>query len=144
MTTETDRSSYLNRIGINVGAGYVPGINAVVMGAAVAAGQQGWEVVGIRDGFDGLLHPERYRIAVVEVLGAQAGGLRCRPAWPDRLERSSQPTQPEAQQRSDEEKVGQHAVPSSILSIACPTPADLSGGNARYPDGFLRKEKVSR
>ncbi|MCK7517082.1 MAG: hypothetical protein MZV64_04865 [Ignavibacteriales bacterium] len=35
-------------------------MNAVVMGAAVAAGKLGWEVVGIRDGFDGLLHPERY------------------------------------------------------------------------------------
>ena len=43
-----------------VGAGYVPGINAVIMGAALAAGKLGWEMVGIRDGFDGLLHPERY------------------------------------------------------------------------------------
>lgn len=48
------------RIGINVGAGHVPGINAVVLGAAVAAHRQGWEVVGIRDGFDGLLRPEQY------------------------------------------------------------------------------------
>lgn len=43
-----------------VGAGHVPGINAVIMGAAKAAGKMGWEMVGIRDGFDGLLHPERY------------------------------------------------------------------------------------
>jgi len=43
-----------------VGAGYVPGINAVAMGTALAAGRLGWEVVGIRDGFDGLLYPERY------------------------------------------------------------------------------------
>jgi 6-phosphofructokinase 1 len=43
------------RIGINVGAGYVPGLNAVVMGVALAAGKLGWEVVGIRDGFRGLL-----------------------------------------------------------------------------------------
>lgn len=43
-----------------VGAGHVPGINAVIMGAAMAAGKLGWEMVGIRDGFDGLLHPERY------------------------------------------------------------------------------------
>jgi ATP-dependent phosphofructokinase / diphosphate-dependent phosphofructokinase len=48
------------RIAIMVGAGHVPGINAVIMGAAMAAGQQGWEVVGIRDGFDGVLHPDRY------------------------------------------------------------------------------------
>jgi ATP-dependent phosphofructokinase / diphosphate-dependent phosphofructokinase len=43
------------RIAINVGAGYVPGMNAVIMGVALAAGKLGWEVVGIRDGFEGLL-----------------------------------------------------------------------------------------
>ncbi len=48
------------RIAIMVGAGFVPGLNAVIKGAALAAGQLGWEVVGIRDGFEGLLHPERY------------------------------------------------------------------------------------
>jgi 6-phosphofructokinase 1 len=48
------------RIAINVGAGYVPGMNTVIMGAALAAGKLGWEVVGIRDGFEGLLHPDRY------------------------------------------------------------------------------------
>jgi 6-phosphofructokinase len=48
------------RIAIIVGAGHVPGLNAVVMGAAIAAGELGWETVGIRDGFDGLLYPERY------------------------------------------------------------------------------------
>jgi ATP-dependent phosphofructokinase / diphosphate-dependent phosphofructokinase len=60
MTTEIGHSSYLRRIAINVGAGFVPGMNAVVMGTALAAGKLGWEMVGIRDGFDGLLHPERY------------------------------------------------------------------------------------
>ena len=35
-------------------------MNAVIMGAALAAGRLGWEMVGIRDGFDGLLHPDRY------------------------------------------------------------------------------------
>lgn len=48
------------RIAIMVGAGFVPGLNAVVKGAAMAAGQLGWEVVGIRDGFEGLLNPENY------------------------------------------------------------------------------------
>jgi 6-phosphofructokinase 1 len=48
------------RIAINVGAGFVPGMNAVIKGTALAAGKLGWEVVGIRDGFDGLLHPDRY------------------------------------------------------------------------------------
>jgi len=57
---EIGHGSFMRRIAINVGAGYVPGLNAVVKGAALAAGRMGWEVVGIRDGFDGLLHPERY------------------------------------------------------------------------------------
>jgi ATP-dependent phosphofructokinase / diphosphate-dependent phosphofructokinase len=48
------------RIAVNVGAGLVPGMNAVIMGAALSAGKLGWEVVGIRDGFEGLLHPDRY------------------------------------------------------------------------------------
>ena len=60
MTKEIGHGSFLRRIAIKVGAGYVPGINAVIMGAALAAGKLGWEMVGIRDGFDGLLHPERY------------------------------------------------------------------------------------
>ena len=59
------------RIAINVGAGFVPGINAVVMGAALAAGSLGWELVGIRDGFDGLLHPERYPDGGLLPLGPQ-------------------------------------------------------------------------
>ncbi len=48
------------RVAINVGAGFVPGTNAVVMGAAIAGGKLGWEMIGIRDGFEGLLHPDRY------------------------------------------------------------------------------------
>jgi 6-phosphofructokinase len=48
------------RIAINIGGGYVPGLNAVIVGAVVAAREIGWEVVGIRDGFDGLLFPDRY------------------------------------------------------------------------------------
>jgi 6-phosphofructokinase len=48
------------RIAIMVGAGYIPGINAVVAGASLAAGKLGWELVGILDGFNGILHPEKY------------------------------------------------------------------------------------
>ena len=48
------------RVAIMVGAGYIPGINAVVAGAALAAGKLGWELVGILDGFEGVLHPEKY------------------------------------------------------------------------------------
>src|SRR5512136_3289412 len=50
----------LKRIAVNFGGGYVPGLNAVIAGAVLAASQLGWEVVGIRDGYDGLLFPDRY------------------------------------------------------------------------------------
>ncbi len=60
MPREIGHAGIHNRIGIMVGAGHVPGMNAVIMGAALAATKLGWEMVGIRDGFDGLLHPERY------------------------------------------------------------------------------------
>jgi len=48
------------RIAINFGGGYVPGLNALIAGTVMAASEIGWEVVGIRDGYDGLLFPERY------------------------------------------------------------------------------------
>ncbi len=48
------------RIAVNVGGGFVSGLNAVLTGVVLAAKELGWEVVGIRDGFDGLLFPERY------------------------------------------------------------------------------------
>ncbi|MCP3952283.1 MAG: 6-phosphofructokinase [Desulfobacterales bacterium] len=48
------------RLAINVGAGFVPAINAVVKGAGLAASKLGWEITGIRDGFEGLLNPDHY------------------------------------------------------------------------------------
>ena len=50
----------VKRIAINFGGGFVPGLNAVITGTVLAAHELGWEVVGIRDGFDGLLACERY------------------------------------------------------------------------------------
>ncbi len=47
------------RIAINSG-GYVPGLNAVIAGTVLAANRLGWEVVGIRDGYDGLISPHSY------------------------------------------------------------------------------------
>jgi 6-phosphofructokinase 1 len=82
MSTEIGHGSFHKRIAINVGAGYVPGINAVITGAAMAAGKMGWEIVGIRDGFDGLLHRDRYdgglvplSPQLVENLDPSAGGI---------------------------------------------------------------------
>ena len=60
MIKQVGRGGSAKRIAIMVGAGHVPGINGVIMGAARAAGELGWEAIGIRDGFEGLLHPELY------------------------------------------------------------------------------------
>ena len=48
------------QIAINCGGGYTPGLNAVALGAARAADRLGWDLVGIHDGFDGLLAPDGY------------------------------------------------------------------------------------
>ena len=64
----------VKRIGINIGGGYVAGINAVITGTVLAAHELGWEVVGIRDGFDGLLFPERYPEGGLLKLSAQMVG----------------------------------------------------------------------
>jgi 6-phosphofructokinase 1 len=50
----------LKRIAINTGGGDAPGLNAVIHAAVHAAHDLGWEIVGIRDGLDGILHPENY------------------------------------------------------------------------------------
>jgi 6-phosphofructokinase 1 len=43
------------RIAINTGGGDAPGLNAVIRAVVLAADQLGWEVYGIRRGYDGLL-----------------------------------------------------------------------------------------
>jgi 6-phosphofructokinase 1 len=48
------------RVALTISGGYVPGLNAVITGAVLAASELGWEIVGIRNGFEGLLFPDRY------------------------------------------------------------------------------------
>jgi 6-phosphofructokinase 1 len=50
----------IKRIAICTGGGDAPGLNAVIRSAVVAALNRGWECVGIRDGYTGLLNPEQY------------------------------------------------------------------------------------
>src|SRR6266576_3306821 len=45
------------RIGVLTSGGDCPGLNAVLRGVVLAAEKLGWEVVGLRDGFEGLLPP---------------------------------------------------------------------------------------
>lgn len=50
----------LRRIAINTGGGDAPGLNAVIHAAVYAAEKAGIEVIGIREGYDGLLEPQDY------------------------------------------------------------------------------------
>ena len=49
------------KVAISTGGGDAPGLNAVIRSATLSAMRRGWEVVGIRDGFNGLMFPEQYK-----------------------------------------------------------------------------------
>jgi 6-phosphofructokinase 1 len=53
-------SNTIRRIAVCTGGGDAPGLNAVIRAVVVAAANRGWECYGIRDGFNGILFPERY------------------------------------------------------------------------------------
>jgi len=53
-------SSRIRRIAISTGGGDAPGLNAVIRAVVIAASNRDWEVYGIRDGYNGILFPERY------------------------------------------------------------------------------------
>jgi phosphofructokinase-like protein len=50
----------IKRIAICTGGGDAPGLNAVIRAAVLAGLKRGWEVYGIRDGYNGLLMPEQF------------------------------------------------------------------------------------
>ena len=52
--------SPIHKVAITTGGGDAPGLNAVIRAAVVAGLGRGWEMVGIRDGYNGLLMPEQY------------------------------------------------------------------------------------
>lgn len=54
------------RIGILNSGGDCPGLNAVIHGVVGAASTRGWEVVGFRDGFEGMLPPGDYMMLTPE------------------------------------------------------------------------------
>jgi len=53
-------TSPIRRIAVCTGGGDAPGLNAVIQSVVIAAANRGWETYGIRDGFNGILFPERY------------------------------------------------------------------------------------
>ncbi|VAZ77034.1 ATP-dependent 6-phosphofructokinase 2 [Mycobacterium persicum] len=52
--------SSIKRIALSTGGGDAPGLNAVIHAATLAARNRDWEVVGVRDGLNGLLLPDAY------------------------------------------------------------------------------------
>ncbi|HEB65675.1 MAG TPA: ATP-dependent 6-phosphofructokinase [Chloroflexi bacterium] len=50
----------IRKIAITTGGGDAPGLNAVIRAVVLSAHLRGWETYGIREGYDGLLFPERY------------------------------------------------------------------------------------
>lgn len=58
----------MKRIAINTGGGDAPGLNAVIRSIVLASHQLGWECWGIRNGFNGILEPEKYK--------NQGGGIK--------------------------------------------------------------------
>jgi 6-phosphofructokinase 1 len=58
------KTQAIKRIAICTGGGDAPGLNAVIRSVVIAAANRGWECYGIRDGFNGILFPERYEDGV--------------------------------------------------------------------------------
>lgn len=57
------------RIGILTGGGDCPGLNAVIRAAVKTARGFGWEILGIRDGFDGLRRADTFRLSRDRIKG---------------------------------------------------------------------------
>ncbi len=58
----------IRRIAISTGGGDAPGLNAVIHAVVCAAANRGWEAIGLRDGFNGILQPENYPSGGTEIL----------------------------------------------------------------------------
>ncbi|GAB1441827.1 6-phosphofructokinase [Ignavibacteriales bacterium] len=50
----------IKRIAVNTGGGDAPGLNAVIKAVTMSAIQRGWEVYGIKDGYNGVFLPALY------------------------------------------------------------------------------------
>ena len=63
--------SQIQTIGICTGGGDCPGLNAVIRAAVKCAIlKHGWKVIGIEDGFDGLIFPEKcVQLGLIDVSG---------------------------------------------------------------------------
>ena len=81
----------LKRIGVLTGGGDAPGLNAVIRAVVKAGVNNGIEVVGLEDSFDGLIEPNRSRVLTAkDVTGIlRRGGTDPRHGQPRRPVRLS-------------------------------------------------------
>jgi phosphofructokinase-like protein len=70
-------STAIRRIAVSTGGGDAPGLNAVIRATTLAARNRGWDVIGIRDGFNGVMLPDDYPdgTGVVELTGTAVRGI---------------------------------------------------------------------
>lgn len=50
----------IKKIAVTTGGGDAPGLNGVIRAVTLAATKRGWECVGIREGFDGMLYSDQF------------------------------------------------------------------------------------
>src|ERR1035438_5722189 len=58
-----------NRVGILTGGGDCPGLNAVIRGAVRRALKSGWEVIGIQEGWPGLIDAKWRQLDMESIRG---------------------------------------------------------------------------
>ena len=56
----------MKRIAINTGGGDAPGLNGVIRAATLGAINRGWEVIGIREGYAGLIDPSGDKLVTLD------------------------------------------------------------------------------
>jgi 6-phosphofructokinase len=79
-------SNTMQRMGILTGGGDCPGLNAVIRAAVkTAINEYGWEVLGIEDGFEGLIKPNKARLLALTDVRAAPGVAR---SWEVRIGRT--------------------------------------------------------
>lgn len=69
-------SQHIHCLAIATGGGDAPGLNPVIRAATLSAINLGWKVVGIRDGFNGVLSPESFSEANPGLITLNAQAVR--------------------------------------------------------------------
>ncbi len=65
----------IKTISVSTGGGDAPGLNAVIRAVVLAAEQRGWQCLGVRDGYNGLLEPEKYEEGVFTLTRRHVRGI---------------------------------------------------------------------